>query len=72
MSLYEAYGAIICGLVVLAFLAWYLSCWFVMMFRCQSVRSYFSNAHPSSAPFMLVNLLLVVSLGAFGLHWATQ
>lgn len=72
MTLNESFGIVIYGILGASFVVWYLSCLVTMLFSCQSPRSYFSYAYPSSEWFLLVNIIAVVCGAAFVLHWSTQ
>ena len=72
MTLNEAYGWIIGGMIVALFAFWYVRCWIVMLFFAQSVRSYFSNAYETSGPFAIANFLIAINAAAFGLYWFSQ
>lgn len=72
MTLNEAYGWIIGGLICIMFLAWYVRCLILMLFVAQSVRSYFSMAYESSGPFAMANFIIAINAAAFGLYWLSQ
>lgn len=68
MTYEEAISATLLFAAAFAFASWYLQCWFVMLFCCQSLRSYFSSAYPSSALFLGVNGAALVLVAAWFLH----
>ena len=72
MTLNEAFGAVIFGLLGALFLIWYGWCWYTMIFRCQRASHFFSYAYSTSALFIIVNFLLVVCAASFGLYWMTN
>ena len=72
MSLTEAYGWVFGGMAGVMAAGWYAYCWFVMLFRAQSINAYFSMAYVSSGLFAMANFLIVINFAAFGLHWFTQ
>lgn len=71
MTFNEAFGATLMFATACAFAAWYLHCWFDMLFRCQSIWSYFSDAYSSSGLFVIANVAGAVLLVAWLLHLAT-
>lgn len=71
MTVEEALGAVLLSLIGVAIAGWYVWCWFVMLFRCQSIRAYFSQAHSSSSLFALANVILFICGATWLLHVAT-
>lgn len=72
MTLNEAFGVVIWGLVAVGFLSWYGWCWFTMLFRCKHPSHFFSLVYSTSGIFFIVNVFLTICIGAFGLYWATN
>ena len=72
MSFHEAFGTVLFSVVGIAFVYWYVRCWFEMLFKCQSIRAYFSIAWGSSGPFIIVNVFAAICIAAFALQWATS
>lgn len=62
---------VLCFLVVIVFVVWYVFCLFEIFYECERPSSFFSNAHPSSGLFTIVTFMIVVCGLAKFLQWVT-
>jgi len=72
MSLHESFGIVIWGMLIIAFITWYLRCLYILFFECRSFEEYFSEAYESSEPFFLVTFIGFICVAAFILHYVTN
>lgn len=72
MTYNEALGAVVYGLSLAGFLAWYIWCLYTMFFRCRRPREFFSRAYSTSGPFAFVSLVALILAAAWVLVVATN
>lgn len=72
MTYFGALAAILWGGIFAVFASWYVRCVFTMLFRCARPIDFFSDAYPTSGPFVFVNVIILILASAWVLMVVTN